>query len=272
MNGVDAWVRHAYSTTLHCGPPETVDCASFSCDVTLKAQYEAVSEEEKQKFGYERLLYECLASLVRQCNKRVANNQEKISKAACDEIPEETMKRLTELESNYKAKIDQSERLGETGEIEESMRLVADAEVIKAEKASVEASLMTNEHGKRFIVCQTTGDLIESAAAADDAWMASHFESEDYQGWKTLRDWHTRLGAMRDGRGPPRGIPDYKGEGDVGTTKDRKGRSDDRSRSDRRRRRDDDDVYRYRDDDDGDQRPRTYTSRRRDECESRQHA
>lgn len=271
MMGVDKWVRHAYSVSLQRETPETIDVTKFVCDVTLRAQYEVLSAEEKAKFGYERLLYDCLCSLVRQCDKRVSNNQEKISQVG--DISEETMKRIAELEAAYKAKIDESERLGEVGEIEESMKLVAEAEAVKADKASLEASLITNEHGKRFIVCQTTGDLIESAAAADDAWMASHFESEDYQGWKTLRDWHARLGALRDGRGPSRGVPGYSGDDGVvqeAPSSSRRRRDGDerqsRHRHTRRRRDTDADVeiYRYRDDESDDVNFRSY-SRRRDE-------
>mmetsp|Transcript_17163 Transcript_17163/g.53633 ORF Transcript_17163/g.53633 Transcript_17163/m.53633 type:complete len:313 (-) Transcript_17163:25-963(-) len=262
--GVDGWVRHAYAYALQASV-DTMEPSSFVCDVNLKSQYEVLSEEEKAKFGYERLLLECLGSLVRQCDKRVASNQERIAKMTA-EIPEETMRRIAELEAAYKAKLDESERLGEVGEIEESMKLVAEAEVIKAEKAGVEAGFSTNEHGKRFLVCQTTGDLIESAAAADDAWMASHFESDDYQGWKTLREWHARLAALRDGRGPPRGVTGYRGPSSA-RDHHRSGRSDRRRRSPSRRRDrgdDDDAVYRYRDDD----HSRTY-ARRHDDYYSR---
>ncbi|KAJ8604314.1 hypothetical protein CTAYLR_002559 [Chrysophaeum taylorii] len=202
LTGIEGWVRHAYSTSLKVETPETIDVSKLVCDVHLKAEYEALEAEEKARFGYERLLYDCLSSLVRQCDKRVASNQEK-SKT---EVPEDVTRQLIELDATYKEKIDASERLGEVGEIDASMRLVAEAEVIKAQKAMVESTKTL-----RFLVCQTTGDLIESAAAADDDWMASHFESDDYQGWKTLRAWHARLGGMRDGRGPPRGIPGYRG-------------------------------------------------------------
>mmetsp|Transcript_23996 Transcript_23996/g.77202 ORF Transcript_23996/g.77202 Transcript_23996/m.77202 type:complete len:467 (-) Transcript_23996:654-2054(-) len=211
LGGMDAWVRHAYATALNV--PTSFDVASLRCDVNLKKQYESLPEKEKRNFGYDKLLFDCLGSLMRAMDRRIAANQEK---CLAVDVDGSLVARMGELDAMYKSKIEESEKLGEVGEIEESMKLMAQAEAIKSQKTHLEdQALKPNDVNlKRFVVCQTTGDLIESAAANDDAWMASHFESDDFQGWKQLREWYDRLSKQRDGKGPPRGIPGYRGDDD----------------------------------------------------------
>jgi hypothetical protein len=62
-------VRHAYASALDL--PETHDPAALKSDCELKAQYDALPAQEKEKFGYERALRNCIDSLVRQREGRV---------------------------------------------------------------------------------------------------------------------------------------------------------------------------------------------------------
>ena len=194
-NGYDNWLKHAYCHALRLDEhPTKVACERFKVDVGLKAQYDALPAEERAKYGYERLLYECLQSLVKQGDRRIEQHAERLSATRAVTVDEATIAKIAALDAAYGAKTEESERLGEVGEIEESMRAMAEADDLRREKVDLEARCAgEGDGGKRFVVCQTTGDLIEAAAAADDAWMASHFESADFQGWKLLRETHARL-------------------------------------------------------------------------------
>ncbi|KAJ1463174.1 hypothetical protein M885DRAFT_610191 [Pelagophyceae sp. CCMP2097] len=210
--GVDAWVRHAYASALDL--PETHDPAALKSDCELKAQYDALPAQEKEKFGYERALRNCIDSLVRQSERRILANQAKVAAPAAPALDDATLRRIADLDAQYAAKVAEAERLGESGDIDESMRAAAEAERLQTTKRHVETLTSSQAAtGTAFVVCTVTGDVIEAAAAANDDWMQSHLESADFQGWKTLREWLAKLNAMRDGKGPPRGIPGYRGEG-----------------------------------------------------------
>ena len=45
---------------------------TYKLDGALKAQYDALLAAEKAKYGYDRMLRDCLASLVKQCDRRAA--------------------------------------------------------------------------------------------------------------------------------------------------------------------------------------------------------
>ena len=221
-NGYDVWVKHAYAYALRLDcRPDDVDCERWKIDHNLKAQYDALDDETKARYGYERVLYDCVHSLVKQGDRRIANQKEKIEVKNVT-ITDDIVAKIAELDAAYRAKTEESETLGEVGEIEESMRAMGEADEIRKAKVDLETKCMGGEGTKRFVVCQTTGDLIEAAAAADDAWMASHFESADFQGWKVLRETCARLKLQRDGRGPARHAPGYElGRGGEAAERDR---------------------------------------------------
>uniref|UniRef100_A0A7S3NNJ6 Uncharacterized protein n=1 Tax=Aureoumbra lagunensis TaxID=44058 RepID=A0A7S3NNJ6_9STRA len=240
LSGFEAWVRQAYLSSVNCKNP-----ASMVCDINLRSQYQAENEEDKNKYGYNFLLFNCLTYLIRQMDRRISINREKIAKAEADAIPEEIIKQIMEIEQEIKTKIQESEQLGEVGEIEESMRLANQAETLKIKKRTIETEALKNNipnsAGQRFTVCNITGELIECGAAKDTAWMTSHIESSDYQAWKTLREWYTNLSKERDGRGPPRGIPNYRGTDNESTS----AKNEDTHLNTKRQRPEDNSSHRY---------------------------
>lgn len=225
--GYDVWLRHAYAHGLGQGErPEHIDLDAYKLDGALKAQYDALPAAEKATYGYDRMLRDCLASLVKQCDRRAAQTASRLrgdgaagtDAAACAAA----LAKLEDLDAKIKNKSDEAERLGEGGDVEESMRALGEADALRARRAEVEKSVATTPSGRDVVVCAATGAVIEAAAANDAAWMASHFESADYQGWKQLREKLRALDAQRDGTGPPRHAPGYApGRGGASAERDR---------------------------------------------------
>ena len=223
--GYDVWLRHAYAHGLG-ERPEHIDLDAYKLDGALKAQYDALPAAEKAKYGYDRMLRDCLASLVKQCDRRAAQTATRLrgdGAAGADATAcAAALAKLEDLDAKIKNKSDEAERLGEGGDVEESMRALGEADALRARRAEVEKSVATPPSGRDVVVCAATGAVIEAAAANDAAWMASHFESADYQGWKQLRDKLRALDAQRDGAGPPRHAPGYApGHGGASAERDR---------------------------------------------------
>ena len=80
--GYDVWLRHAYAHGLG-ERPEHIDLDAYKLDGALKAQYDALPAAEKAKYGYDRMLRDCLASLVKQCDRRAAQTATSARLSAC---------------------------------------------------------------------------------------------------------------------------------------------------------------------------------------------
>ena len=119
--GYDVWLRHAYAHGLG-ERPEHIDLDAYKLDGALKAQYDALPAAEQAKYGYDRMLRDCLASLVKQCDRRAAQTATRLrgdGAAGADATAcAAALAKLEDLDAKIKNKSDEAERLGEGGDVD----------------------------------------------------------------------------------------------------------------------------------------------------------
>ena len=206
--GYDVWLRHAYAHGLG-ERPEHIDLDAYKLDGALKAQYDALPAAEKAKYGYDRMLRDCLASLVKQCDRRAAQTATRLrgdGAAGADATAcAAALAKLEDLDAKIKNKSDEAERLGEGGDVEESMRALGEADALRARRAEVEKSVATPPSGRDVVVCAATG-AASRPAANDAAWMACTSRAPTTRAGSSFGI-NPRADAQRDGAGPPRHAP-----------------------------------------------------------------
>jgi hypothetical protein len=246
-------------------------------DDDCKAAYEAVSQAEKDRLGYE---YECmvlLERLVAQCDQKVKRHMDRVRQEHAEELRgigtallQAEYERVGECDEAIKraeggAEVEGSAlSLALAGRVDESLALLNRCEQWRREMTQLESKALHAARevkgGKSMLVCEVSGNYMNSTDNGDR--LKCHFEGKQYQGWKLIRE---KLKLLRQERPPPPG-----GSSGMlgGSSSDRAYRSDDRSRDkeeDRRR----DDRSRGSDDRRDDDRGRGGSGRDRDSDDRR---
>jgi RNA-binding protein Luc7-like 2 len=230
-----------------------------------KAQWDELSQEEKDKHGYEWDLYILLEQFVRDADRKVTRGKARVE--AEDRARKERGDDTTDLEEEKGVLIKTMEDLnakaeaaGEEGDVEVAMDLMEQAKQLGTQVARVDAAISETKKKldgeKKLILCDVTGNFLSSTD--NDERVQAHYAGKQYKGWKAIRDKFGELKAMNSGRGPPR--PQRRGEGerderrqrsrspDLGRDMEREGRRRSRSpRGERDRDRRDNDRDRGRD-------------------------
>ena len=136
-----------------------------------KEQWEALSQAEKDKYGYEYDLMQKLAELVRECDRkvsrgraRVAEQERELASYGTADDKEEEQKVMTEKCEELNT---QAEAAGEEGDVEKAMGLMEQAKALKtqleqmklvAEQAEKEAK----KYDKKLVLCEVTGNFLSS--------------------------------------------------------------------------------------------------------------
>ena len=114
----------------YLNPREVERHAKMVCDDALRAEYEALPREEKDRLGYERDLYFLLEDLVARCDVRVRKAKEKLAEAV-----KRVEDKVNERRASWQVRIDEkmrlSEEAGEAGDVDRCQALVAEAEALR---------------------------------------------------------------------------------------------------------------------------------------------
>lgn len=214
----EGWVQNCYAKMHKKG--SEYDPSVLVTEVSMKGEYDKLTQEQKDNYGYEYQLFLALDELVGLCDRKILRNHERLEMKAGAKVSEDDVKQLVEIETKLREKTELAERMGEEGEVDESMKIMQEVESLREIKNTIErgsAEVVVKNPKGQTTICEMTGDIIDGAAAADDLWMKSHFEGKEYQGWKTLRERLVELKAKNSGRGPSRGQSGYRHDGSHGS-------------------------------------------------------
>jgi len=137
-----------------------------------KAQWEALSQEEKDKYGYEWELKVCLEKLVRDVdhkvrrgNERVAAEERQLASQGLNtqDLEEEKQAYLKKAEELN----DLAEKAGEEGDVDKATELMQQAKDLQTNQvANVDSQIhgMAKKMGltKKLILCEVTGNFLSS--------------------------------------------------------------------------------------------------------------
>mmetsp|Transcript_20647 Transcript_20647/g.30546 ORF Transcript_20647/g.30546 Transcript_20647/m.30546 type:complete len:313 (+) Transcript_20647:86-1024(+) len=156
-------------------------------DDRMKAMYEELPEEEREKYRYDRKLYNFLEDLVAGVDRKVERNRERCAlENRANGLPEESLQRLIEIEATTKEKTEQAEKLANDGEIDDAQTLLEEVDVLNAEKQEIEKEFTSIKTVKRNIVCEVSGNIMSSAD--NEERIMCHFQGKQYLGWKACRE------------------------------------------------------------------------------------
>ena len=241
--------------------------ASEPCRLTqelyaqAKAEWDALSQEKRDEWGFDYELCEYLRGLVEKLDLQIKRARDKLASEQNQKIAlaPATQAQVDELAAQIKALQEEANTLGEAGEVDESMKKMAAVEEIKKKKEVLENPQFPGKE-KIMEVCDICCNYM--ANTDSEVRKAEHLAGKQHKGWEAIREKLTEMQALNDGRGPPRRRRDLKeliaehggggkGEGDSDKKEPRssdkrrsrsreKDRDADRRRDDDRRRRDDD--------------------------------
>lgn len=226
----------------------------------LRMEWEALPQEEKDRYGYERQLRDFLEVLVEEQDRRIAKSKERYEREndAPPVIPFEAQQQMNSLKDQIKELQAKSEALGEAGDVDASMAAFNAANAIQLQWQEVERKATGPLAQKKQYVDEVSGLVYSSTD--NEARIADLQSGRQYKGWKAIRD---KLAELRARPLPPAGAASSSGAPPV-----RKDRPDDDRRPDDRR----PDDRRYDDRRPDDRRPddrryleRRYDDRRRDD-------
>ena len=237
--------------------------AKLVCDEKLKAQYDVLPQEEKDKYGWEYEMFNLLEELIAKCDVRIVKARERIgdnSKKIDDKVAERRAGWQSRIDSKMKA----SEEAGEAGDVDKCQALVTAAETLRTEMEKDLEQFRRDQ--SRFEgsqkVCLISGAIIAADASPENDACA-HFSGRNFMAWKKIREVHETIKARGGVKPPPpggagagaigggggggggggQGRGDDRGRGGVDNNRDRGGSRRSRSRSRDRDR----DRYRERD-------------------------
>merc|ERR1712086_206577 len=205
-------------------------------EIQMRDEWGDLPQEEKDKYGYEKLLKDHLEQLVSEMDRKILRTKERVETSdPISLLGPEDAERVTDLNGQILELQKKSESLGEEGDIDGSLALHQQAEQLRVQKDDIErAAAPPNE--KRQFVCEVSGLIYSSTD--NEARIRDLQAGRQYIGYKQIRDKLVELKA----KNPPRGIHGYPNEPSRDRSRDRSDRSradrPERERSPRRDRRD----------------------------------
>mmetsp|Transcript_29386 Transcript_29386/g.71614 ORF Transcript_29386/g.71614 Transcript_29386/m.71614 type:complete len:320 (-) Transcript_29386:367-1326(-) len=160
-------------------------------NLRCKQEWEALSDEERKEYGYEYDLLEWLDKLVRQCNDNIAMSRKRIEenedeKPAEKKLNEEEQEQVLKIQAEVDDIVARAEKLGEEGEVEKSLALTNQAEVLKKQIQAIKQPIQILPNTDRqLVVCEVSGNLLCSTDTEDRK--QRHYAGRHYQGWSAIR-------------------------------------------------------------------------------------
>ncbi|KAB5518867.1 LUC7 protein [Coniochaeta sp. 2T2.1] len=191
----------------------------------LKAEYDALPDAERKKFGFEYDYMRDLQKYIDECNRRIDAAQRRLEKTP-DEIRQTNvlLKGIADLTGSINTGLLEVEILGEMGEVHRALDEYFKVRQAMAAKAERERELkaLSDTSGpsghQKLQVCDVCGAYL--SRLDNDRRLADHFYGKMHLGYAQMRKTYEAFPKeMKQGRGRPMGM----GMGGGGMDDDRGG-------------------------------------------------
>jgi len=167
----------------------------------LRMQWEALPQDEKDRYGFERDLMDFLVALVEEQDRRIASAKKRYD-AMNDseaEVPHGLQQEIEALKEQVQELQTQSEVLGEEGDVDSSMQAFQRASALQLQLQELERRAQPREM-KRQYVDEVSGLVYSSTD--NEARIADLQAGKQYKAWKAIRE---KLLELRANPPPTRG-------------------------------------------------------------------
>lgn len=164
-------------------------------DDRSKGQWEALCDEERAKYPYERELKKWLDKMVDDLGKKVKRNQDRLDSEANPAFLPDDQATVDRMGARITELLSASQVAGEQGNVDGAQAAAAQADIVKAEKTSFEAdskARATANSSSRYgqqEVCQISGLIINS----EETRVRDHKMGRNYRSWCKLHEKLTEL-------------------------------------------------------------------------------
>jgi len=179
------------NTKVDLGPCQRVH------DAKLKRTYEDAAKT--QNFGYERGLERTLDKFVQDAERKIQRarqrTEEESGEGPIRGIDVDSAPELLDIIREIEEKVKASERAGESGEVDTSLRLLEEAEALRRRKAEMQAQLVLRRgeddaraglaNKQRLRVCDVCGAFL--SLNDSDERLADHFGGRQHLGFLAIR-------------------------------------------------------------------------------------
>lgn len=174
----------------------------------LKAEYEAASDEQKRKWGFEYDYLRDMGKYVGECDRRIDAAQRRLEKTP-DEIRQTNslLKQIGDLQKTINGYIMEIEILAEGGSVALALAEFQKMRVAQVQKAERERELkaLSDTSGpsghQKLQVCDVCGAYL--SRLDNDRRLADHFYGKMHLGYAQMRKSADALAKELRGRGPP---------------------------------------------------------------------
>ncbi|CAD8164492.1 unnamed protein product [Paramecium octaurelia] len=153
----------------------------FNCDRSIKKQ------QREKKYIEEAIAY--IQDKLKEVDKILTKHEEQVeqsSKLQVADRPKEIQDRLDNMERQINLLTDQSEKMGEQGKIEESERLIMEADNLKKAREDVLLAYEgTNNPFKTYKICEVCG--ARQSLYETENKVKTHLDGRIHQGFSTIR-------------------------------------------------------------------------------------
>ena len=169
------------------------DCPKVHDD-KCRLQWEALSDEEKDRHGYERDLKRWLDQLELDLKKRKDSNNSRLKATQKPVYLAEDKAALDELSKQIEELLAKAQALGEEGDVDSAEAATAEAEELKGRRATLEReadSRSGNNITKGLVqsVCPVSGLIIND----EESRLRDHHAGRNYNAWKKVHEKHSEL-------------------------------------------------------------------------------
>ena len=206
-------------------------------------RWDALPQEEKDRYGFERDLYELLSSLVEEHDRRIQRQKERYDRENAmlegrDTVDPELKREIESVKEQITELLTHSEVLGEAGDVDEALQPFSQSTSLSARLTELERRAQPREAKKQYV--DDVSGLVYSSTD-NEARIADLQAGKQYKAWKAIREKLIELKAK-----PPANVRSDP-RGDRGDSRGGRGGDDfRRSYDDDRRRRDYEDYDRRR--------------------------
>jgi len=162
-------------------PPQTLNPPN----ATHLREWNALSREEKNEYGYEYELLQVLRRLVRDCDQRIHTLEARLAREEQDKTIDALSRDaqiIMNSEEQFQSLQNRVKAQAMAGNLADALRVAQD---LRALDESRNAALMASVTPPKQVVCKVSGNLM--ALIDTDERVLAHYEGRAFYGWGVIR-------------------------------------------------------------------------------------
>lgn len=172
------------------------DCGECTAihDEACKAEWDALDEDEKDRYPFERDLIRRMERCLNDLHRRINANTQRLQASQKPAYLAEDQASLEAMDKQIEKLLEKAQELGEQGDVDAAEAATKAADVVREKKTQLEraADARSGNNATRGLVqsvCPISGLIIND----EESRLRDHHSGRNYNSWKKLHDVHEAL-------------------------------------------------------------------------------